>query len=1048
MANMKSNAPWSVKGIARDSRETAKEAARKEGKTVGEWLNQAIAEAAQSGQNEGLTKELVVAISHLNDQLIKNEENNKKQADTVEKNISGLAQRLEGLEKNTNQGIKSNLDNAGTDPDLLARLNKLEEKTNDRNRIEALRALEKAVGQMAVQFETSHKTSLTRIEANEQSQKDMTACLNDINAKLSAKPSGKASPEISDEKDKQTKASLLQIVSSIKTLDARLDTIESQQNEKTDKTPENGENDGHIEDPHFAERTGKRLRVLGDEIKRGGDQIRSLETLISKLNDQIDAAEQRNAEGLQKVTDLMTSLRGQVSHKAAEPKQIDQATIKSLIATQIGEHLANQSSNQQTTSAEVKPTNTLDNDLDLDESLEQTSAESIGLGDFDFEDDNQEGNFGNTQNPDEQSTPLTDAHSNTQSHMTAAAKGSLYEEEEDLTVESVLDHQSTPHNSEIDNTINDAFELNDFYDNEPTQELGTPEPATPDYNNDALSLADDENETIRAEINQILDDNSAEPGLEEFEPEEYKSGSQADIDNQLNEADDGFDPFSSVNETITQPLNQQTNQQNPSVSNNPPQDTQVEAQAETHRQVPAQARAQTRAEAAQEEQRKTQPARQKATLGPLPRTSDGRLDVAKLTPKQKAILAARARKKREANTLKASKDQEQNKITAHSANYRDDRYNDDEEEHHGLMANLKGTFLKKRKTQSDIPSGRASKKKNDTLNDEDTSGVNIISRNRVIDAEIDDDRGLLQRSFITPHGSLTLLSAALIGFTILALALFAVYKIALPFLFNKPAPSSSIPTISTADTSRGTTPVGTPNRTRPNINNARIDGTDSVTLGAPLGSTTPFDPNEVSVPSAVDPTTRPETLFTQSVEILNTNPTGEVASDAFNDLRNAALLGYPPAQFQLAEYYKNGNFTEKNAVESRKWFLRAATAGNVYAMHRLAYLYAEGEGGSADITTAISWFEKAANFGFLDSQFNLGAIYDPGLGNDPQGIQDIEKAYYWYALASLNGDGQAGAKSAALSARLSRGQRERINIDVNKWRSNPVNTQANQNLSQ
>ena len=52
---MKSNAPWSVKGIERDARETAKEAARREGMTVGEWLNQMIYSQAEGGDEGALS---------------------------------------------------------------------------------------------------------------------------------------------------------------------------------------------------------------------------------------------------------------------------------------------------------------------------------------------------------------------------------------------------------------------------------------------------------------------------------------------------------------------------------------------------------------------------------------------------------------------------------------------------------------------------------------------------------------------------------------------------------------------------------------------------------------------------------------------------------------------------------------------------------------------------------------------------------------------------------------------------------------------------------
>ena len=45
---MKSGGPWSVKGIEPEVRETAKSAARRAGKTLGEWLNQIIMDTGQN----------------------------------------------------------------------------------------------------------------------------------------------------------------------------------------------------------------------------------------------------------------------------------------------------------------------------------------------------------------------------------------------------------------------------------------------------------------------------------------------------------------------------------------------------------------------------------------------------------------------------------------------------------------------------------------------------------------------------------------------------------------------------------------------------------------------------------------------------------------------------------------------------------------------------------------------------------------------------------------------------------------------------------------
>ncbi|MCC2100719.1 MAG: hypothetical protein KDJ12_06730, partial [Hyphomicrobiales bacterium] len=43
---MNKAAPWSIKGVGFDTREAAREAAQREGMSVGEWLNEVIADRA------------------------------------------------------------------------------------------------------------------------------------------------------------------------------------------------------------------------------------------------------------------------------------------------------------------------------------------------------------------------------------------------------------------------------------------------------------------------------------------------------------------------------------------------------------------------------------------------------------------------------------------------------------------------------------------------------------------------------------------------------------------------------------------------------------------------------------------------------------------------------------------------------------------------------------------------------------------------------------------------------------------------------------------
>ncbi|HHK75027.1 MAG TPA: hypothetical protein ENJ57_07670, partial [Rhizobiales bacterium] len=54
---MKTGAPWSIKGIEREARETAKTEARKSGKTLGQWLNKVIIENSETGQEDRQEKD-------------------------------------------------------------------------------------------------------------------------------------------------------------------------------------------------------------------------------------------------------------------------------------------------------------------------------------------------------------------------------------------------------------------------------------------------------------------------------------------------------------------------------------------------------------------------------------------------------------------------------------------------------------------------------------------------------------------------------------------------------------------------------------------------------------------------------------------------------------------------------------------------------------------------------------------------------------------------------------------------------------------------------
>ena len=288
---MKSNAPWSVKGIERDARETAKEAARREGMTVGEWLNQMIYSQAEGGAPQALSdseveglrlRDIVTAIEHLRNRVVDAEANHAAAVSELTRNMGGFVERVQRLER-----VKPA---EGTHQDIAQRLEKLERAGGDRHRIEALKALEKAVAQVAIQFNNAQRTTLNRLDSAEQQLQEFAERIDRVGDGGEARADmGPLRTAIEGLAERVARAErIAQEAASLKTAAA------------------------DSSDPEFVERTGARLRVLGDEIKRGGDQIRALEGTITKLSGQIEAAEKRSADGVQKVSETIAEVRTQL----------------------------------------------------------------------------------------------------------------------------------------------------------------------------------------------------------------------------------------------------------------------------------------------------------------------------------------------------------------------------------------------------------------------------------------------------------------------------------------------------------------------------------------------------------------------------------------------------------------------------------------------------------------------------------------------------------------------------------------------------------------
>jgi localization factor PodJL len=143
----------------------------------------------------------------------------------------------------------------------------------------------------------------------------------------------------------------------------------------------------------------------------------------------------------------------------------------------------------------------------------------------------------------------------------------------------------------------------------------------------------------------------------------------------------------------------------------------------------------------------------------------------------------------------------------------------------------------------------------------------------------------------------------------------------------------------------------------------------------------------------------------------------------------AAKQGLAPAQFRLGGFYEKGFGVKKDLDAARRLYSAAAEAGNAKAMHNLAVLYAEGIDGKPDYQNAAKWFRKAADYGLTDSQYNLGILHGRGIGMPT----DLAEAYKWFALAARDGDRESAAKRDDVGGRMDAKSLATAKLAVEAW---------------
>ncbi len=156
--------------------------------------------------------------------------------------------------------------------------------------------------------------------------------------------------------------------------------------------------------------------------------------------------------------------------------------------------------------------------------------------------------------------------------------------------------------------------------------------------------------------------------------------------------------------------------------------------------------------------------------------------------------------------------------------------------------------------------------------------------------------------------------------------------------------------------------------------------------------------------------------------------------------QKAAAQNLAPAQYRLGTFYEKGRGVTQDKTTARTWYERAAAKGNLKAIHNLAVIHADGSKGKPDFAKAGLWFRKAAELGLADSQYNLAILHDRGLGVS----KDQSAAYFWFKIADSQGDKDAGARAAIIEKRMTPDQIARTRLLISNWSPRTLNKSANE----
>jgi localization factor PodJL len=320
--------PWSVKGIDPKARELAKDLARRQGMTLGEWLNQVIAEGAEGepeppppppyaerysqqpvssfdsfrrgrADSPAEVARVAAALDALAAKLEAAEHRSTLAITGIDQSVMGVLSRIEGVERDQT-AVAARFDVALQDvrdaqSKLADKLRRMDEA--DAPRAEAMRALEAALGKVAGQLHESETRQRAGFNEVREDLQGVTRRVDRLDARLQGGADEFVERfahrlELAEAKTEQAMKSLEQAFAG---LDARLTSYEAAKGQEADPAERRFERLAM----DLAEKVDLARKEMDERLKQAADgKLDRMEQALRNLADHVEAGERRQAQAV------------------------------------------------------------------------------------------------------------------------------------------------------------------------------------------------------------------------------------------------------------------------------------------------------------------------------------------------------------------------------------------------------------------------------------------------------------------------------------------------------------------------------------------------------------------------------------------------------------------------------------------------------------------------------------------------------------------------------------------------------------------------------